>query len=113
MGNFSISADALRQLIEADNAPPIFDVRKPAAVADNPHTLPGARWRDYQDVAAWCGELPTGQLVVVYCVHGHEVSQGAAGDLRSLGYDAHYLRGGIENWLDAGLTVSAKGEDAT
>ena len=108
MGEFSISAHTLWQLIEAENAPPVFDVRKPEAFAGSDHTLPGARWRDFQNVSAWSKELSADRLVIVYCVHGHEVSQGATAALRSLGYDARYLKDGIEGWLEAGYRTDAK-----
>ena len=44
--------------------------------------------------------------VVVYCVHGHEVSQNAAKNLNDLGFKATYLEGGIAQWVESGLTVS-------
>jgi hypothetical protein len=44
-------------------------------------------------VDTWKHTLPRGSDVVVYCVHGHEVSQGVA---KALG--ARYLEGGIEHW---------------
>ena len=48
--------------------------------------------------AAWRSggrRCPRGASVVVYCVHGHEVSQNAA---KALG--ARYLEGGIEAWRE-------------
>ena len=47
--------------------------------------------------------LPAAAQVVVYCVHGHEVSQSAA---KALG--ARYLEGGIEAWREAGGELDAK-----
>lgn len=43
--------------------------------------------------------------VVVYCVHGHEVSQGVCATLRAIGVDAAYLEGGVEGWRLAGLPI--------
>ena len=44
--------------------------------------------------------------IVVYCVHGHEVSQSAARTLRDLGFKAQYLEGGIATWMGAGFDVA-------
>jgi hypothetical protein len=41
--------------------------------------------------------------VVVYCVHGHEVSQGVTSALRTAGVDAAYLEGGIAGWTEKRL----------
>jgi rhodanese-related sulfurtransferase len=43
--------------------------------------------------------------MVVYCVHGHEVSQSAARTLRELGFKAQYLEGGIATWTEAGFEI--------
>jgi hypothetical protein len=47
---------------------------------------------------------------VVYCVHGHQVSQSAAALLRSLGVRARYLEGGIEAYRESGGPVVSKKE---
>jgi hypothetical protein len=44
----------------------------------------------------------------VYCVHGHEVSQGVARALRTQGRAARFLVGGIEAWRMQGLPLVAK-----
>ena len=46
--------------------------------------------------------------VICYCVHGHEVSQGASATLCDLGIDARYLEGGIAEWKAAGGDVTGK-----
>jgi rhodanese-related sulfurtransferase len=45
--------------------------------------------------------------VVVYCVHGHEVSNGVVARLRDLGLEALLLEGGIEAWKASGGSVTA------
>jgi Fe-Mn family superoxide dismutase len=86
----------------------VLDVRR-AAVFDQARTMiPGARWQDPATVAAWCAELPAGHDVVVYCVHGHEVSRSTAMQLRAAGLRARFLRGGIEGWQAAGLPLVDK-----
>jgi hypothetical protein len=64
-------------------------VRKNPAFLAAPDMIRGALRRDPEKL----GALPRADDVVVYCVHGHEVSQGAA---KALG--ARYLEGGIEHW---------------
>jgi thiosulfate sulfurtransferase len=51
--------------------------------------------------------------VVVYCVYGHEVSQGIADHLRAHGFAAARLEGGIEAWKAAGGTVADANEGDT
>jgi Fe-Mn family superoxide dismutase len=46
--------------------------------------------------------------VVVYCVHGHEVSRATALRLRAAGLDARFLRGGIAAWEAAGLPLQPR-----
>ena len=57
----------------------------------------GALRRDPATVDDWSKTLPRAANVVVYCVHGHEVSQNAA---KALG--ARFLEGGIEHWREEG-----------
>ena len=45
--------------------------------------------------------------MVVCCVHGHNLSQGAAAMLRSAGLRARALRGGIEAFVQAGGVTTA------
>ena len=69
-----------------------------------------AVWRNPADIAHWLEETRTHDRVVVYCVHGHEVSQGAAATLREAGVDAVYLEGGFEDFAAAGgPTVTKSG----
>jgi rhodanese-related sulfurtransferase len=98
----SITADELMALIGTPQAPLTFDVRKAAAFAEADCTIAGARWRDHASAAEWGQCLNPLADVVVYCVHGHEVSQGAAASLRLIGMNARYLEGGIEGFMAGG-----------
>jgi hypothetical protein len=69
--------------------------------------IAGAVRRDPEAIQNW-QELPAGRAVVVYCVHGHEVSQGAASALRSAGIDARYLEYGIARWAEHRLPMRGK-----
>ncbi|MEJ5989362.1 rhodanese-like domain-containing protein [Ramlibacter sp. PS3R-8] len=86
----------------------IVDVRRKAAFDLADSVIPGAQWRDPEQVNDWCAQVPKGAPVVVYCVHGHEVGRSTAMALRAAGIDARFLRGGIEGWKAAGRPLAAK-----
>jgi rhodanese-related sulfurtransferase len=94
----SITPRDLADRLWRPGAPLLIDVRRAAAVAARPLLIASALRRPPETVAAWAGMLPPGP-VVVYCVHGHEVSQKAAAALRARGRDACFLEGGLEGWL--------------
>ncbi len=98
----SITADQLNQLIGTTECPVIVDVRRDKAFDESDRMITTAEWRDHERAAEWAAGLPDGAAVVVYCVHGHEVSQGAAGALRSAGVDAAFPEGGIGGFIEAG-----------
>ncbi len=104
----SITADRLNQLIGTAECPVIVDVRREKAFDESDRMITTAEWRDHERAAEWAADLPDGAAVVVYCIHGHEVSQGAAGALRSAGVDARFLEGGIEGFIEAGGETVAK-----
>jgi len=98
----SISPNDLIALIGTRDCPPIFDVRRAKVYAEAADVIPTAKWRDHMAAAAWGRALPGGGEVVVYCVHGHQISQSAAAVLRAAGLRAYYLDGGIEAYRAAG-----------
>jgi rhodanese-related sulfurtransferase len=98
----SISPHELLQSIGRPSCPPLIDVRRRAVFEAADSIIPGARWRDHAEAAHWCQEMTPGADVVVYCVHGHNVSQAAMADLRRLGFHARALEGGIEAYAAAG-----------
>ncbi len=107
----SISASALSKIVGSDKAPLILDVRREAVFAASSRVLPAAQRASYSDPAATLtGDVSRG--IVCYCVHGHHVSQMAASLLRSLGYQAAWLEGGIEAWEAAGGALIARAPDA-
>src|SRR5262249_1707324 len=67
--------------------------------------IPGAVHRTPEEIESWVGEIGRDRPVVVYCVHGHEVSQNAAARLRDAGVAARFLDGGITAWEAAGLPL--------
>ena len=105
----SITSSELIQRIGGPNSPWIFDVRRAAAFAEAVEVIPTAEWRDHAAAGDWAGEVPPGIEAVVYCVHGHQVSQAAAALLRAGGVRARFLEGGIEGHKDAGGTMIRRG----
>jgi rhodanese-related sulfurtransferase len=93
---------------DPDQRPIVIDVRRAAAYIASPDTIAGALRRDPQTVADWLPELPRSATVVVYCVHGHEVSQGVARALRDGGLNARFLGEGLEGWRQSGGALAPK-----
>jgi rhodanese-related sulfurtransferase len=89
----SITPAALQLALRSSQPPLVIDVRKPSAFLAAGDMIRGALRRDPARLAEWRETLPGAAGAVVYCVHGHEVSQGVA---QALG--ARYLEGGIEHW---------------
>jgi rhodanese-related sulfurtransferase len=101
----ALSPETLMSLLKTSQSPAVIDVRKGPAFEADPAMLPGAVWRDPHAVERWAPELPSGRSVVVYCVHGHAVSQGVRDALRRCGVMAGIIEGGIEAWRAAGGPV--------
>ena len=91
----SISAAELQGSFRSRSSTLVIDVRKSEHFRESPYAIKGALRRDPAKVDLWKSTLPRAAEVVVYCVHGHEVSQGVA---KTLG--ARYLEGGIEAWRE-------------
>jgi rhodanese-related sulfurtransferase len=109
----SIDAGALRAAIASPEPPLVIDVRKPPAFLDAANMISGALRRDPARVEAWSRALPHPGPVVVYCVHGHEVSQGTAQTLGQLGIEAKFLEGGIAAWAESGGALDTKPKGAS
>jgi rhodanese-related sulfurtransferase len=111
--NASITGVELKSSLAGTKPPLVIDVRRPPAFRAAPDMAAGALRRDPVAVASWAKELPRSGSVIVYCVHGHEVSQNAAKALREAGIAARYLEGGFEEgWKAAGGELAGKPKDA-
>lgn len=97
-----ITPETLRRWLDTGRRPRLLDVRRAPIYAEAPDALPGAAWRDPFAVGEWAAELDPTVPVVLYCVHGHEISQDAATALAAAGFEAYTLAGGIEGWREAG-----------
>lgn len=93
----SITPAALREALQSPRPSLVVDVRRNERFYEATSMIAGALRYDPLRIDSLRKRLPRAAEVVVYCVHGHEVSQEAA---RKLG--ARYLEGGIEAWCAAG-----------
>ena len=99
------SAASLADRVRGIFPPTIVDVRRESAFARDPVRIPMALRLLPEAVETWAGTLERWRTVVVYCVHGREVSQNAAAALRAHGLEAQPLEGGIEGWRESGRAV--------
>ena len=98
----SYAVSTLLDRLGSPQAPLIIDVRLAPTFESDTRLIAGATWRDPFLVSEWSKYLPRHRPVVVYCVHGFEVSRNAAHALRADGVDARSLEGGIAAWREAG-----------
>jgi rhodanese-related sulfurtransferase len=109
----SITASHLQSELAGKAPPLLIDVRREPAFRSALDLAAGALRRDPAKVVEWAKELPRASSVVVYCVHGHEVSQNAAKALREAGFTASFLEGGLEEgWKAGGGAVASKPKEA-
>ncbi len=104
-----ITPAALRQALQSSRPPVVIDVRRNERFYEAPDLIAGALRCDPLRIGTLRKRLPPSAELVVYCVHGHEVSQEAA---KALG--ARYLEGGIEAWhKDGGALLGKPVKSAT
>ena len=108
----SVSFRELQARLGSDAPPLVIDVRKGPAFRAATTMIEGALRRDPETAALWAKTLPAASPAVVYCAHGHEVSQGLAKALSARGIAAHCLEGGIESWTAGGGALDRKPADA-
>jgi rhodanese-related sulfurtransferase len=96
---FYIEPAEFLRCLQSATPPLILDVRRLAAFEASPQMIAGAQRCSPEDIEAFARSMPARE-VLVYCVYGHHVGQTAAAQLRALGWDAHYLNGGIRGGED-------------
>ena len=94
----TVSPLELKKLLDCGADITVLDVRRREDRVEVAFPIPGARWKDPEHIAEWSKELVHSGRILVYCVHGHQVSKGAQGFLREQGLTTHILEGGIEAW---------------
>ena len=83
----------------------LVDVRRASARVADGSDIPGGTWRDPALWLDWKDDVGNARPVVVYCAHGHEISQGLTAALRAMALDARHLDGGMTAWKAAGHPV--------
>lgn len=86
----------------------ILDVRRAADRDAAPGQLPGAQWKNPEQLAEWTDSLSTDQQIVLYCARGGSVSNSVVDALQAKGLNARFIEGGIEGWKAAGGEVVGK-----
>jgi rhodanese-related sulfurtransferase len=101
-----ITKEALKQQLDAGNAPVLVDARLKYPYEHSTVRLPGAiRYAGESSLAS----IPRDRTVVVYDSDPNELaSSRVAADLIRLGYRASALKGGIVEWLEAKLPTEVK-----
>jgi len=109
----SITASELSSLSGTAAWPTVVASTRCAKFEQEGRAIAGSVWRDHMATDAWGSELAApGKPVVVYCLHGHNVSQLAVARLRAQGIDARHLEGGIDAYEQVGgLVLRQRGPD--
>jgi rhodanese-related sulfurtransferase len=100
--NRTIRSDELKALLDTHKDVTVLDVRRKADIDADPESVPGAPWRDPENVDAWSKDLPKDKNVVIYCARGGSVSNKVLDRLLEKKIQARYLEGGIAAWKAAG-----------
>lgn len=100
-----VSIEDLANELQGANPVVLLDVRREQARVASGLEIPGAVWRNPAHWLDWKDECAKAARVLVYCAHGHEISQGLAATLRALGSNASSLSGGFAAWQLAGQAV--------
>lgn len=109
-----IQTESLLQLLGSHRFPHFIDVRREEAAREAGFRAAGSIWRHHMRAAEWLPMLPVGREIVVYCAHGHNVSEIAAARLRALGASVAILDGGFDAWRETGapcVRLEAPGVD--
>jgi hypothetical protein len=109
----SISAQDLSNLSGTSNWPTVVAATRCFKFEEEARAIAGSVWRDHMQTEIWGPELARlGKPVIVYCLHGHNVSQLAVARLRAKGIDARHLEGGIDAYeAVGGLVLKQRGPD--
>lgn len=119
----SISCNWLYELLGTERYPLVIDVRRDESFNAAEHVLPAAKRARHTELAITgqskadlgdtFAQMSAGRArsIVIYCQHGHNVSQMAAASLRARGHNVAWLEGGISAWTAAGLPVVARAVD--
>jgi rhodanese-related sulfurtransferase len=95
----SIRSEELKKLLEENpSTAVVIDVRRKNDFEADKRLIPGAQWKDPEQVDTWSKDLPRDKAVVVYCVRGGSVSQSVSAKLAEDQVQVRYLEGGLAAW---------------
>ena len=103
----TVTPNDLKPLV-ANKAVTVLDVRRQNDYAADTVTLPGAQWKNPEQLAEWSKTLPKDKEIVIYCARGGSVSNSVLDNLLSQGFKARFVEGGIEAWKAAGGATALK-----
>jgi membrane protein DedA with SNARE-associated domain/rhodanese-related sulfurtransferase len=104
-----ITAAELREMLQAGQAPLIFDLRSSAAVEEDPVRIQGAVHVGAEEVESRLGAFPRDREIIIYCSCPNEVSSARlALRLKRKGFTrVRPLLGGIEAWREQNYPLEA------
>lgn len=102
----SISVEELALKLEQGIPLRLLDVRRAKAKIESGVQIAGAQWKDPALWLDWKDDITHDLPIVVYCAHGHEISQGLTATLNAMGADARHLEGGISGWIAHGKATA-------
>jgi len=105
--NRTITPNDLKPLVEKQSVT-VLDVRRANDFDADKVKLPGAQWKNPEQMAEWSKNLPKDKEVVIYCARGGSVSNSVLDHLLGQGFKARFIEGGIEAWKAAGGPTAAK-----
>lgn len=105
-----ITASELREMLQAGQAPLIFDLRSNAAVDEDPVVIQGAVHLRVEEIESRLSQLPKDRDIIVYCSCPNEVSSARlAMQLKRKGFTrVRPLLGGIDAWREQNYPLEAR-----
>lgn len=105
-----IKTDELKLIVEKKNLQKnqdilLLDVRRKADYLSEPNIIPGAEWRDPEEIAKWSETVPEDKKVIIYCVKGGSVSKSVSEYLNNRQIKTSYLEGGLKAWQESGGAI--------
>lgn len=96
----TITPNELSRRLEEKKDVAIIDVRRKPDYEAEKITIPGAVWRDPEQVDQWSQDLPKDKEVIIYCVRGGSVSKSVWARLSDHKLDVKYIEGGLSAWKE-------------
>ena len=106
-----ITTSELREMLQAGQAPLIFDLRSSAAMEEDPVIIQGAVHLASEEIESRLNEFPKDRDIIVYCSCPNEVSSARlALRLKRKGFTrVRPLLGGLDAWREQNYPMEARG----